>query len=424
LGLSSDSNNTGLSNFNIGGGFGWVDFLGTGSEKAVGARMRKLEQRLLHASEHDRINSNKVVTIGACALDDPRTLVALRQIFQSYTTTTSSGDRTKDSDPSIPQAPPLAFVLFGSFTNQPAMSVSAASTHSSTTSSIPDSIAYKEAFDALALLLSDFPNLLRHSTFVFVPGDADPWPSAFSAGGAVPLPRQGIPEVFTSRVRRAFANANANADVRANQSGPDETRKHGEAVWSSNPCRVSLFGPSCEMLLFRDDIAGRMRRHHIPLKAREEDGASAGDNADVSASEAQVEGTAAAAADADAMEMDQSDQDQVADATSSKAKTTAPQWLTKTLLDQSHLSPFPLDIRPQHWSYAPSALSLYPLPNVLVLCDTEVEPFVLGYQSCIVINAGRVVEATDAAAGVTAKNARCTWCEYDVGTRRGVVRSL
>jgi DNA polymerase epsilon subunit 2 len=60
--------------------------------------------------------------------------------------------------------------------------------------------------------------------------------------------------------------------------------------------------------------------------------------------------------------------------------------LVRTLLDQSHLSPLPLSVRPVYWS-ADHALSLYPLPHVLVVADRQ-EQFVVEYQGCHCYNPG------------------------------------
>ena len=58
--------------------------------------------------------------------------------------------------------------------------------------------------------------------------------------------------------------------------------------------------------------------------------------------------------------------------------------LILSLLPQSTLSPFPLTTRPVHWDHATafSALSLYPLPNTLVLADAEAEPFAMTFEGC------------------------------------------
>jgi len=403
----------------IGGGFGWVDFLGLGSERAVGSRMRRLEQRLLNHNAMHRNNSNKIVIVGEVNLDNPKTLEALRVILKTYTTT--------NADSATPIIP-LAFILMGNFVHRAAMA------GSTTATSASGSIEYKEHFDALAALLSDFPSLLRSATFIFVPGDNDPWPSAFSAGAATPLPRKGVPELFTSRVKRAFAVANAETRAASTKRPP------GEAVWTTNPSRVSLFGPSHEIVLFRDDMSGRLRRSAIALKSRE--GADEA-NAPVDAS-AQVPATATGVptpatdvdvdADLEPMEIEPSPavplpsspppplQPTTTTTTNNPPPALPPtstvlhaRRLVKTILDQSHLSPFPLSTRPVHWDFA-HALSLYPLPTALVLCDAEAPPFAVTYQGCHVVNPGRGVVAGGRGRGV------CRWVEYDGVGRRGVVR--
>eukprot|EP01083_Nonionella_stella_P059378 155352_1 len=44
--------------------------------------------------------------------------------------------------------------------------------------------------------------------------------------------------------------------------------------------------------------------------------------------------------------------------------------LAKTILDQSHLCPLPLQICPLYWNYS-HALNLYPSPDLIVLGDTH-----------------------------------------------------
>ena len=86
--------------------------------------------------------------------------------------------------------------------------------------------------------------------------------------------------------------------------------------------------------------------------------------------------------------------------------------LTKTLLDQAHLSPFPISTRPVHWDYA-SALQLYPLPSALVIADPEAPLFALNYMGCCVMNPGRLVDGR--------KGARARWIEFDVIAKKGEV---
>lgn len=111
-----------------------------------------------------------------------------------------------------------------------------------------------EYFDQLASLLADFPALTAATTFVFVPGDNDPWASTFSGGSSTTLPRKGIPDIFTSRIKRVFQQASKGAT--------DGTG--GEALWTSNPCRIGYF--TQELVVCRDDVVGRLRRSGINFR--------------------------------------------------------------------------------------------------------------------------------------------------------------
>ncbi|KAK2070216.1 hypothetical protein P8C59_004729 [Phyllachora maydis] len=114
----------------IGGGFGWIDFLGVGSERAVGSRMRRLEERLLRrpaTAEADSPHRGRVVVLGELNLDEPTSLQALGKILGLYTAEPEGAE-------------PLAFILTGNFTSDAAMARGAAG----------GSIEYKEYFDALA----------------------------------------------------------------------------------------------------------------------------------------------------------------------------------------------------------------------------------------------------------------------------------
>jgi DNA polymerase epsilon subunit 2 len=91
--------------------------------------------------------------------------------------------------------------------------------------------------------------------------------------------------------------------------------------------------------------------------------------------------------------------------------------LILTLLPQSTLSPFPLSTRPVHWDYASSALSLYPLPHTLILADSEMEAFAVTFEGCHCVNPGRLVDAR------VGGRREVKWVEYDLLTKRGVVRA-
>jgi DNA polymerase epsilon subunit 2 len=94
-----------------------------------------------------------------------------------------------------------------------------------------------EYFDALADLLSspEYRPIIDKSQFVFVPGPLDPW-------GSSTLPRPGIPDTFTAKIRARLP------------------RVH----FTSNPCRIKFF--SQELVIYREDMMSRMLRNLVGIK--------------------------------------------------------------------------------------------------------------------------------------------------------------
>lgn len=423
LGLSDVEGDNASS---IGGGFGWVDFLGVGSERAAGSRMRRLEQRLLRddmALSNPAPNSGhgKVVMLGQSPLGNPRTLLALRKIFTAYVDAATNGAEA-DLDRKLADMLPTAFVFFGSFVGTAAMS----STSSGHDNGNASSIGYKEGFDSLATLLHDFPQLMRHCKFIFVPGDNDPWPSASSSGASCPLPRSNIPDLFTGRLKREFASANADTNSRSKESrNRSYDNIHGESIWTSNPSRVTLFGTQQELVLFRDDVSGRLRRNAIPLKPQNQVEVQTNADDDADSGVAMSSSLLPAEDSNDVMEVDAHANLPTDNDTSRPQADVMDQdlqharRLTKILLDQTHLSPYPLSVRPLHWAHS-HVLSLYPLPSALILCDAEVGSFSIVYQGCCVVNTGRLLGPT----GHGSSRERACWAEYDLRTRRAVVKDV
>lgn len=372
-------NRQGSGELSSSGGFGWVDFLGIGSERAQGARMRRIQEKCL-ANESEKTETQtprlKVAIMSEVNLDNMRTLDALRKIFSSYNDL-ALHDR------------PQSFVLIGNFTSKAIINGGGRA----------GSIEYKEYFDSLAVVLSDFPALLQHSTFIFVPGDNDPWAASFSAGAASSIPRHPIPEQFTSRIKRAFATANSELD----RSQMPHHTEQGEAIWTSNPTRLSWFGPIHDIAIFRDDISGRLRRTAINAQTA-----------------SQAEGPTQSQAQGTDTDTDTTMQEALENTTITPdpSKEISPgtamaRRLVKTLLDQGTLSPFPLTIRPILWDHA-SAIQLYPLPTALIMADAEASPFCMTYEGCHVMNPGRLLPEG---------NVPCVrWVEFDVLRNRGKVR--
>lgn len=368
-----------------GGGFGWVDFLGVGSERAVGSRMRRMEQQVLGRNVHAQSSKSRspVVVIGEVNLDSTKTQEALKTVLGTY-----AAGSVEDS--------PMTVVLVGNFVQYAVMAGGGSG----------GSIEYKEYFDSLASILADFPSIIQHTTFIFVPGDNDPWASSFSGGAATPLPRRGVPDLFTTRIKRAFATANSEAEKEFGK------RADGEAIWTTNPSRISLFGPTHEIVIFRDDISGRLRRNAIKFRAPEqEEPIGNGVNA---ISEGEIE----------QMDIDHSmqaaesplptAQGRSVDLSSNiSADVVSARKLVKTILDQGYLSPFPLSTRPVLWDYV-GALQLYPVPTALVLVDPGAPPFAVTYEGCHVMNPGKLL--------VDGRRGMARWIEYDARTREGKIK--
>ncbi|KAK3069241.1 DNA-directed DNA polymerase epsilon, subunit B [Teratosphaeriaceae sp. CCFEE 6253] len=368
-----------------GGGFGWTDFTGLGSERAIGTRMRRQESRLLGSDadgESAAASAKKMVILAEVLLDQPATFTALRHVLSQYAAATE---------------PPMAFLLIGNFCSRAAVAGAGMG-----------SIEYKEIFNELAAALREFPSLLKKSTWVFVPGDNDPWASAFTAGASTALPREAVPDLFTSRVQRAFTEA-----------GLSKEGVSKSVVWTSNPSKLTLFGPAHEVMVLRDDTSGRLRRNAIRIgqAGRDQQRDDQDAQAPPAASEDQLEEDVVLAGALPTTK----------DAAPSPAAPAAPvhslktdyatgqaRKLIQTLLPQSHLSPFPLALRPLHWDHATSsALSLYPLPHTLVLADAEMGAFALTFEGCHVVNPGRLVDE-----GV-GRRKRVGWVEYDLLGKRG-----
>jgi DNA polymerase epsilon subunit 2 len=267
--------------------FGHVDFLGNGVSLDMsspsgggqqGRMMRKVELALTHI---------RWVAIGEVTLDQPKTLEALRKLFEKYS-----------------KEPPMLFILSGNFSSVPVAP--------------GDNNAirgYKENFDALASLLVEFPMICMNSTLLFVPGDHDPWASAFSGGSTAAWPRKAVPEVFLNRVKRVANHVKC----------------------ASSPCRLGYF--TSEVVVCRDDIVGRLQRTQIRFAKPAQD---------------------------DEMEVDGTGVEPTQSATQVDDDTKLARKLVKTILDQGYLSPFPGNKRPVLWDFA-HTLGLYPLPSAVCI---------------------------------------------------------
>lgn len=385
---------------NVGGGFGWVDFLGVGSERATGSAMRKMETRVLTKAPPQGLAEGRarMVICGEAELDNAKTLQALKRVLGLY-----AAEQAGQT--------PMVVVLMGNFVRYAVM----------TGGTSGGSIEYKEYFDSLASAVSEYPTMLQNTTFVFVPGDNDPWASTFSAGAATALPRKSVPDLFTSRIKRAFATARSEAEKLTGK------KADGEAIWSTNPARLTLFGPAQEIVLFRDDMSGRLRRNALRFQPPQ-----AGTQSEPEAkivSDQKMDRDARAVEEGQesskGTEVDRAVETAESHIPTSKTHETAnsrvlsdlqtTRKLVKTILDQGYLSPFPTSDRPVLWDYA-GALQLYPLPTALVLMDPEAPPFAVTYEGCHVMNPGPLTPQS--------RKGIAQWMEYDARTRRGETREV
>ncbi|EER26018.1 DNA polymerase epsilon subunit B family protein [Coccidioides posadasii C735 delta SOWgp] len=368
-------------------GFGWTDFLGVGSRRAEGNRMRQIKQQCFETSSPISAHARtQIALMSDVNLNNPKTLQGLSNVLQVYN--------------NLPiERTPLAFVLIGDFAQQAIMTGKEGAC----------SVTYKGLFDRLAIILSSCSRLLQNSTFIFVPGDNDPWASNFCAGAAPPVPRGPIPDLFTSRVRRAFTVANAETQsCRAAHPG-------GEAIWTSNPARLSIFGPVQELVIFRDDISERLRRMALnfrdgscqePISAMPV-GHSKNERHHDTYTDDMASDFRATAPDLERSRPTENNR------IKENVGNVAARKLVKSILDQGHLSPFPTTTRAVFWDHA-SALYLYPLPTCLILADTSTGPFSVTYEGCHVLNPGKFV--TDSAPN------KVTWAEYDISTCKSCIR--
>ncbi|KAK9464513.1 DNA polymerase alpha/epsilon subunit B-domain-containing protein [Lipomyces arxii] len=322
--------------------YGYLDFMGIGGIGSTpdGRFDKDIELKML-AEEQRRPDTNIVVLGCDLFLDQVKTIEALNKVFSL-----------------MEDALPLAIVLSGSFISLPFCDNGASS-------------LYKESFDHLAEVLSQYPKLCASTTFIFVPGNNDPWGSTASAGGPIFWPQRSIPEIFTNQVRRTLK----------------------KSFWASNPCRICYF--SQEILICRDDMASRLRRNGLVLKtqsisAAKEDTTEIIDQPTQENSDTQV------------------DDDYLTEYSEVRTEEDIEtEKMVQTVLDQGHISPWATTLRPSLSEYE-HVLSLAPLPTTVILCDPTSALYQHAYNDCGVMNPSKFVPPA---------RRRVTWIEYSTCTR-------
>lgn len=110
---------------------------------------------------------------------------------------------------------------------------------------------YGEGFSALSDVLASFPSLFVSSQFLFVPGPYDPYLTPV-------LPRKALPSLLVDSFRSRLSSKLSMSLSKILE------RVH----FLSNPCRVRFWGR--ELVIFRDDILGRMRRNGVSIGERKD----------------------------------------------------------------------------------------------------------------------------------------------------------
>ncbi|PWN52289.1 DNA polymerase epsilon, subunit B [Violaceomyces palustris] len=179
---------------------GHVDFLGTGA-----ITLKDEDAFRVHEKAHDELC---MVVISDLHLDHAKTMSNFRAILQGYVDA---------------EFIPFAFILCGDFSSSPWSGSDVVK-------------KYQDSFVQLADLIGSFPEVVKKSHFVIVPGPSDPFASPT-------VPRPALAEVFTAPLKR----------------------KMGDRVHlASNPCRITYLGQ--EIVVYRDDLMARMLRNTVSLK--------------------------------------------------------------------------------------------------------------------------------------------------------------
>lgn len=282
----------------------------------------------LHLLEKELVDHRFIFLGGDIFLDQMPTISALRKVF------------TK-----LEEDPPNFLVFHGSF--------SAVPVHASMSSrNISSTSQYKNNFDRLAKLFTEFGNVAENSTIILIPGANDPWGSMVSLGAANVWPLQPIPHSFVQKLKKVCKTV----------------------ILASNPTRVAYL--SQEIAIVRDDITDRLKRHSVSFPVEE-----------TAESEANLEAE---------RKYEKSSQEEVSinqiilDRDQLPARIRQSRKLVKTLLDQGQISPFVPSIRPLVWNLD-QALSMYPIPSTLILCDTTAPQFDVTYNGCKAINPGKFI---------------------------------
>nr|DBA14529.1 TPA: hypothetical protein GDO54_005484 [Pyxicephalus adspersus] len=174
--------------------YGNINFFGGPSSTSVKASV-KLKQ--LEEENEDAM----FVFVSDLWLDQVDVIEKLHVMFSGYST-----------------APPTCFIFCGNFSSAPYGKNQMKS--------------LKDSFKNLADVICEYPNILKSSRFVFVPGPEDPGPGFM-------LPRPPIAEHITEEFRQRVPFS----------------------IFTTNPCRIQYC--TQEIIVFREDLVNKMCRNCV-----------------------------------------------------------------------------------------------------------------------------------------------------------------
>ncbi|ODV94678.1 hypothetical protein PACTADRAFT_50540 [Pachysolen tannophilus NRRL Y-2460] len=336
--------------------YGNIDFLGVHSTmnntnknltstSANGiTRVSKELKKKLQILEKELFNHKLIILGGDCNLNDFKTFEGLKKLFLKL-----SNDLEYNNDYNYP----FCIVFNGPFIDIPFVPSSYNSTASAASSS--SSAIYKNLFDTLASTLEKFPILCEKISLLFIPGDNDPWNSLLHQGSSSIFPQSPIPKIFTNRLSRLVKNC----------------------YWCSNPTRLNYL--SQEILIVRDDLSARFRRNNLlfPINTTNYNGNGKENEDPIEVDDLELETP-------NLTQLTNKDKN----GTIISPSLLESRKIVKTILDQGHLSPFALNIRPITWD-KDFYLTMSPLPTVLILTDVTCPSFDVTYEGCHTINPGK-----------------------------------
>ncbi len=317
----------------------------------IGLQNSNIFDTIPNLNELERLQSEELehgfngmfVLLSDVHLDDINVLEKMEVLFQGFDGSSSSSssndnegnDHQDDEEMYDNESFPLpVFVLMGDFASNYPSSIGSGDTIGG-----KSTVSYKSfmmgLFDELANVIAKFPRIAQEGRFVLIPSMND-------VGMGSILPRPPLPKYFLKGLQSKVRHVHL----------------------ASNPCRLRYF--SKEIVLSRFDLLSKLRRNAIlpPKNASR-------DNDD----------------DDDESMMEEEEEEAT---TTNKNRTTMDdliQHSIKTILDQGHLCPVPLQTTPIYWQYD-HAMRLYPPPDILVLSESTTKRYSEKYHDVEVMNPG------------------------------------